>query len=108
MPARWRDRLIASLCLLLCACSLSASRADEWRGWRGGVREGRSASPHGPLDLSAKSNVVWKTPLPGAGHSSPIVSQDAVYVTTTWNAETDPRVLTVFRCLLLLTLLLIA
>jgi outer membrane protein assembly factor BamB len=107
MSGRWRYRLLASLCLFLGTLAFAA-QAEEWPGWRGGIREGRSASPHGPLDLSAERNVVWKTSLPGAGHSSPIVTQDAVYVTTTWNAETDPRVLTVFRSLLWLTLLLIA
>jgi outer membrane protein assembly factor BamB len=105
--ALFRRRLIAVLWLLLGAASLATAKAEEWPGWRGGIREGGSVSPYGPLHWSAEQNVAWKTRLPGEGHSSPIVTGEAVYVTAAWNAETDPRVLSVFRCLLWCVLLLV-
>ena len=108
MSVRWRCLRTALLWLLLCTHILSMAKADEWMGWRGGIREGRSASPHSPLNLSDARNVIWKTPLPGVGHSSPIVTRDAVYVTTTWKAEPYPRLLTAFQWLLWLVLLSIA
>lgn len=36
------------------------------------------------------TNVLWKTPIPGLGHSSPIVWGDRVYVTTSIPAEGTP------------------
>ena len=35
-----------------------------------------------PTQWSATSNIKWKTPIPGEGWSSPIVSGDSVFVTT--------------------------
>jgi outer membrane protein assembly factor BamB len=35
-----------------------------------------------PIDWSEQRNVAWKTPLPGLGHSTPIVWNDRVFVTT--------------------------
>jgi outer membrane protein assembly factor BamB len=99
--------LIASLWLLACAVTPAPAKAEEWPGWRGGVHEGCSVSPYGPLHWSAERSVVWKTLLPGEGHSSPIVTGEAVYVSAAWNAETDPRLRSVFRCLLWFALLLV-
>lgn len=56
--------------------------ADEWRGWRGEGCEGQSQSSNGPTHWSRHENILWKTPIPGEGYSSPIVSQDGVYLTT--------------------------
>jgi len=63
--------------------------ADEWNGWRGLGSEGRSQCSEGPSYWSPDKNILWKTPIPGEGHSSPIVSQDAVYLTTAYQAKQD-------------------
>lgn len=54
---------------------------DHWPGWRGLEAQGRSAVAL-PTRWSSRDGVRWKTPIPGRGHSSPIVFGDAVYVTT--------------------------
>ncbi len=73
-------RIFLPLLLLLSAVLLAAP--GEWRGWRGEAQQGRSAGPVAPLHWSTAQNVSWTTPIPGRGHSSPIVTQDTVYLTT--------------------------
>jgi outer membrane protein assembly factor BamB len=74
---------------LLCFLSLSlpaadgelaAGRLDNWHQWRG--PEGNGVAPRGnpPLSWSERSNVRWKTEIPGEGHSSPIIWGDQVFV----------------------------
>lgn len=55
--------------------------ADDWPAWRGdGSGVTPAASPCVAWDES--HNIRWKTPIPGVGHSSPVVSGDAVFLTT--------------------------
>ena len=53
----------------------------NWPGWRGDG-QGVSTEKNLPLKWSERENVKWKTPIPGAGHSSPIVWGNRVFVTT--------------------------
>lgn len=56
--------------------------AENWPGWRGPRGDGTSVEKNVPLRWNGKSgeNVAWKVPLPGTGHSSPIVWEDRVFV----------------------------
>jgi outer membrane protein assembly factor BamB len=56
--------------------------AENWPCWRGPRLDGSSAEKNLPLTWSEKENVAWKTPIPGVGHSSPIVHGDRVFLTT--------------------------
>ncbi len=57
------------------------SEAD-WPWWRGPERNGHAADDQSPPPLwSATENIVWKTPVPGRGHGSPIVVGQHVYLT---------------------------
>ena len=57
--------------------------ADDWPWWRGPNRDGiADPDQKPPTDWSAEKNVVWKVPVPGRGHSSPIVVGDHVVITT--------------------------
>jgi outer membrane protein assembly factor BamB len=56
---------------------------NDWPWWRGPSRDGHapeSAKP--PTTWSETKNVVWKTSLPGRGHSSPIIVGDRIFLTT--------------------------
>ncbi len=64
--------------------------ADDWRGFHGIEKDGRQEEAAGPLDWSSSENVAWKTAIPGRGHSSPILSGNAVYLTTTYEAPHFP------------------
>src|SRR6266487_610144 len=63
----------------------SASPVDVWSGWRGLTSQGRTDRPL-PTRWRADAGIRWKTPIPGRGHSSPIVFGDSVYVTTAYTA----------------------
>jgi outer membrane protein assembly factor BamB len=56
--------------------------AENWPGWRGPRGDGTSHEKNPPLAWSETTNLRWKTPIPGKGHSSPIVWGERVFVTT--------------------------
>jgi hypothetical protein len=70
----------------------SPSQAENWPGFRGPRSDGTSLETSVPTKWSGSDNVVWKTPIPGGGHSSPIVWEDRMFLTTAL-AETKDRVL---------------
>jgi outer membrane protein assembly factor BamB len=55
--------------------------AANWPQFRGPGGLGVSEEQGLPAEWSSSQNIVWKTPLPGPGGSSPIVWGDRVYVT---------------------------
>jgi outer membrane protein assembly factor BamB len=67
---------------ILIAVSVSLAQAEEWPVWRGPRGDGTSLEQNVPTHWSASSNIVWKTPLPGEGHSSPIILGDRLFLTT--------------------------
>ncbi len=68
-------------CLLL-ALTLSAQALD-WPHWRGPTADNKSDASVKPVtEWSAEKNVLWKTPISGRGHSSPIVVGKKIYLTT--------------------------
>jgi outer membrane protein assembly factor BamB len=73
-------RLLATLLVAL-SCTTVAD-AENWPEWRGPRLDGSSLEKDLPLKWSETSNVAWKTPIPGVGHSSPIVYGDHVFVTS--------------------------
>src|SRR5438034_470263 len=61
------------------ACD-SAAVLNNWPQWRGPLANGVAPHANPPIRWSETNNVRWKIPLPGKGHSSPIVFGYAVYV----------------------------
>ncbi len=72
---------LTTICLALLALSGTAA-AGDWPGWRGPHGDGTSDDKGVPLRWTATENVAWKTPIPGKGHSSPVVWGDRVFLTT--------------------------
>ena len=71
--------LVCSLCL-----AVVPLQADDWPQWRGPEGNNHAADETTvPLrwDVSRGENVVWKQTLPGRGHSTPIVVEDAIFLT---------------------------
>lgn len=58
--------------------------AKYWPRWRGPSGQGLAAGSGYPDTWSSTQNVLWKTPVPGSGNSSPIVWGDRVFVTTAY------------------------
>lgn len=54
---------------------------DNWPQFRGPLGTGEAPRATPPLEWSEDKNVKWKTPLPGLGHSSPVVWGQRVFVT---------------------------
>jgi outer membrane protein assembly factor BamB len=81
------SRRLLSLSLLVLAATNVL--AEDWPCWRGPRLDGHSAEKNLPIKWSAKDNVAWSTPLPGIGHSSPIIVGDRVFVTTCLLKEED-------------------
>jgi outer membrane protein assembly factor BamB len=73
-----RRRFSALVLTLLMAAS---SRADNWPQWRGPSGQGYSDDARVPLRWGDGENLLWKTKLPGAGNSSPVVWGDRVFLT---------------------------
>jgi outer membrane protein assembly factor BamB len=74
---------LPTTCLGLLALALAApASAGDWPGWRGPHGDGHADDKDVPVKWSATDNVAWKTPIPGKGHSSPVVSGDRVFLTT--------------------------
>lgn len=66
------------------AAALLASRAaaEDWPQFRGPDGQGHSSETQLPLHWSEQENVAWRTSIPGAGWSSPVVAGDQVWLTT--------------------------
>ena len=71
-----------SLSLMLAALAVSGTRAADWPNWRGPNANGVAPDTTLPTRWTASDNVAWKTPLAGAGVSTPVVSGNHVYVTS--------------------------
>jgi outer membrane protein assembly factor BamB len=73
----------ASVCLLLTfGAAVVLRAADDWPQWRGPRASGVSPEQKLPIRWTATDKVIWKAPVGGLGISTPIVSGDAVYVTS--------------------------
>ncbi len=70
---------ITLIALLFASCSLL--RAENWPQFRGPDGNATSNDAGVPLKWSATVNMKWKTDLPGAGSSCPVVWGDRVFVT---------------------------
>lgn len=82
-------------CLLLVAPTslLAADPLDQWGHWRGPLANGSSPNGQPPLTWDDKTNVAWKTPLPGRGASTPIVWGDKIFLLTAEDTgkQADPK-----------------
>ena len=66
---------------LLAGSAVAKATATEWSRFRGPDGAGTAAGAKLPLTWNLNEHITWKTPLPGAGASSPIVSGDHIYLT---------------------------
>lgn len=58
---------------------------NDWPWWRGANRDGQALGDKAPVSLDETRNLVWKTPVPGRGHSSPIVVGSRLFLLTADN-----------------------
>ncbi|MCB1129200.1 MAG: PQQ-binding-like beta-propeller repeat protein, partial [Verrucomicrobiae bacterium] len=82
-------------CSLLAFATAGLGLAENWPGFRGPRGDGTSLETGVPVHWSASSNLLWKVPVPGLGHASPIVWNDRVF-TVSCLPDTEERVLLAF------------
>src|SRR5262252_3541083 len=63
---------------------------SNWSQWRGPEGNGVSAETNLPTEWSDTKNIKWKTPIVGRGHSSPVVWENKIFLTTDIEGETVP------------------
>ena len=88
--AAWR---VAAYGLLLLLVTASVS-AENWPGWRGPRGDGSSLEKNVPTSWNGETgeNILWKVAVPGAGHASPVIWEDRVFLVSCFE-ETQERVL---------------
>ena len=90
-----------ALTVLACCAFLSGAAAAgaqngedkfHWPSFRGPLASGVADGQNPPTlwDAETGHNVLWKTPIPGLGHSSPVVWDDRIFVTTAVSDDPDP------------------
>jgi outer membrane protein assembly factor BamB len=55
---------------------------DEWPQFRGPTGQGHSLASELPTVWSETENIRWKTPIPGEGHSSPVISGNQLWISS--------------------------
>jgi outer membrane protein assembly factor BamB len=58
-----------------------AAEESNWPQWRGPEGQGISTEKNLPDEWSQTKNILWKTALPGRGHSSPIIWGKKIFLT---------------------------
>jgi len=65
----------------------------NWPGFRGSAATGIAEGYPTPVswDIEKGKNIKWKTDIPGLGHSSPIIWENRIFITTAISGKTDPE-----------------
>ncbi|MDA3817038.1 MAG: PQQ-like beta-propeller repeat protein [Prolixibacteraceae bacterium] len=90
-------KFIIFIITLLTINSIAETQAQNWPNWRGPNGDGTSAETNLPVKWDSITNVIWKSPISGIGHSSPIVWEDKLF-TITALPETQEKVLLCYDC----------
>ena len=95
MPhAPFRFAAAAVFAVPLAAAPLHSAASENWPAFRGAdARSAAGDDPRLPVTWSTTENVVWKTPVPGLGWSSPVIWGDRIFLTTVVSdgEEEEPR-----------------
>jgi outer membrane protein assembly factor BamB len=68
----------------------TTATAEPWPQWRGPAGTGVSTETNVVLQWSPTNHIRWRSPLPGPGHSSPVVWGDRVFLTTETDGDVIP------------------
>jgi outer membrane protein assembly factor BamB len=68
----------------------------NWPSFRGPDATGVADGQHPPItwDVKKGQNLRWKTPIPGLGHSCPVIWGDRIFITTAISGDPDPKIRT--------------
>lgn len=82
---------------LLCVVCGGSADGEHWPAFRGPDHQGHSRASGVPSRWNTTENIAWKTPIPGAAWSSPIVWEKKVFLTTATDEGASCRVLALDR-----------
>ena len=83
-------RILGLVTLLRAGVALPAS--PEWPQWRGPGGQGHAApDAHPPTQWSETEGVLWRTPIPGRGWSSPVIDGKRIWMTTAHETPAKPE-----------------
>src|SRR5665647_2950301 len=68
--------------VLLMLTSFTNVQAENWPNWRGPNGDGTSSETNLPVKWDSTTNVLWKSPVPGIGYSSPVIWNDKLFTLT--------------------------
>ncbi|MCB1063886.1 MAG: PQQ-binding-like beta-propeller repeat protein [Verrucomicrobiae bacterium] len=74
-----RASLVFAVSLLL-SSTLTIDAAENWPGWRGPRGDGSSEDRDLAVSWKVDEDTVWKVPMPGIGHASPIIWEDRIFL----------------------------
>jgi outer membrane protein assembly factor BamB len=74
--------------IMICVVALHAS-AENVPGWLGVRRDGSTLEKGLPTTWSVTENVAWKMEIPGLGHSTPVIWNDRIFLTTALEASQE-------------------
>ena len=72
---------------LIILLSVNQLYGNNWPAWRGIDATGSIAGKYYPSSLNLNKNLIWKSPLPGKGCSTPIVWEDSILLTCPVNGN---------------------
>jgi outer membrane protein assembly factor BamB len=91
-----RPAACVALLVVTVTAGVTAQQAnDTWPSFRGPSGSGVAASATPPLtwNVTTSANVAWRTPIPGLGHSSPIVWGNRIFLTTAISRDASSQTL---------------
>ena len=75
--------------LMFCLIGFGAAVADDWPQFRGGTAQGLAPNATAPTAWSNTDHLAWRTAIPGAGWSQPIVSGGRIFLTAAVGPKAD-------------------
>ena len=86
---------VAIIALAMCSPLLALAAAPQgvhWPAFRGQEAGGLSFGYPTPTtwDVEESKHIKWKTPIPGLGHSSPVIWGDRIYLTSAISGKPSP------------------
>jgi outer membrane protein assembly factor BamB len=92
MKSRTTSHCTLSLAIVFLCLSVSNVAAQNWPSFRGANASGVSDGSPTPSKWNVETgeNILWKTPVPGLAHGSPIVWGDRIFITTAVSSNPKP------------------
>ncbi len=87
---------VTSFALIVLAAAQAARAEVNWPSWGGPAGSYHTSETGLPLEWTSE-NVVWKTDLPGAGQSTPVIWGDRIFLTTALDKGRERVVMCVDR-----------